>query len=93
MTEAQSPVDPAHGTRPSHAAKSRPLENVRPPPIAATRAVALITPMPGIVISRLAPLSSRARATNSASNASIRVSRVAPLQLHILDQHSRASAE
>ena len=44
------PVDICFGTRPSHAAKSRPLAKAAPLPIAATVALATIGPMPGTVI-------------------------------------------
>ena len=46
----RSPVDICFGTRPSHAAKSRPLAKAAPLPIAATVALAMIGPMPGTVI-------------------------------------------
>jgi hypothetical protein len=48
----RSPVDICLGTRPSQAAKSRPLENTSPAPIAATIALEMIGPMPGTLISR-----------------------------------------
>jgi hypothetical protein len=69
------PVVISRGTNPSHAARSRPREKLRPSPIAAIKAVAFITPIPGIVASRLASSPCRAQATNSASNASMRTSR------------------
>ncbi len=43
----RSPVEICFGTRPSQAAKSRPLENASPLPIAATMALEMIGPMPG----------------------------------------------
>ena len=43
----RSPVEICFGTRPSQAAKSRPLENASPLPIAATIALEIIGPMPG----------------------------------------------
>jgi transposase len=46
------PVVICRGARPSHAARSRPLANVWPSPIAAARAVAFSTPIPGIVARR-----------------------------------------
>ena len=49
------------GTRPSQAAKSRPLEKTSPAPIAATIALEIIGPMPGTLISRSQPASCRAR--------------------------------
>ncbi len=45
---ALPPVEYCRGTRPSHAAKSRPLRTDEPLPMAATIAVATIGPMPGI---------------------------------------------
>src|SRR3954470_19761825 len=47
----RSPVDICFGTRPSHAAKSRPLAKAAPLPIAATVALAMIGPMPGTELS------------------------------------------
>ena len=44
------PVDICFGTRPSQAAKSRPRVKAIPLPIAATTALEMIGPMPGIVI-------------------------------------------
>src|SRR5208282_1178794 len=46
----RSPVDICFGTRPSQAAKSRPLVKAAPSPMAATMALAMIGPMPGTVI-------------------------------------------
>jgi hypothetical protein len=43
----RSPVEICLGTSPSQAAKSRPLENTSPVPIAATIALEMIGPMPG----------------------------------------------
>ena len=43
----RSPVDICFGTNPSHAPKSRPLQNTSPVPIAATVALEMIGPMPG----------------------------------------------
>src|ERR1700745_2891877 len=45
-----SPVDICLGTRPSQAEKSRPRVKAVPLPIAATTALEMIGPMPGIVI-------------------------------------------
>ena len=47
------------------AAKSRPLENASPLPIAATIALEMIGPMPGTLTSRSHPTSCRARAVIS----------------------------
>jgi hypothetical protein len=47
----RSPVEICLGTSPSQAAKSRPLENTSPVPIAATIALEMIGPMPGTLIS------------------------------------------
>jgi hypothetical protein len=47
----RSPVDICFGTSPSQQ-KSRPFENTSPVPIAATIALEMIGPMPGMVISR-----------------------------------------
>jgi len=70
------PVVIWRGTNPSQAARSRPRAKVWALPTAATRAVAFSTPMPGIVVSRRASASLRARAANSLSNAAIRRSSV-----------------
>ena len=69
------PVVICRGTRPSHAARSRPRANVRPSPIAAERAVAFSTPMPGMVARRRALSSFFARDANSSSKAAMRRSR------------------
>ena len=60
------------GTSPSQAARSRARRKVSPVPIAATSAVALRAPKPGMVARRRAAWSSRARATNSAVSAAMR---------------------
>ena len=65
------PVVACRGTSPSQAARSRPRANVFAPPTAATSAVALSAPMPGMVVSRRAASSRLASAANSASNAEI----------------------
>src|SRR5258705_9847980 len=46
----RSPVDICFGTKPSQAAKSRPLAKAVPLPMAATMALAMSGPMPGAVI-------------------------------------------
>src|SRR5271156_4671537 len=61
----RSPVDICLGTSPSQAAKSRPLENPSPVPIAATMALEMIGPIPGTLISRSQPASWRATASIS----------------------------
>src|SRR5215467_4994826 len=61
----RSPVENCLGTRPSQAAKSRPLENASPVPIAATIALEMIGPMPGTLTNRSQPASWRARAVIS----------------------------
>jgi hypothetical protein len=48
------PVVAWRGTRPNQAAKPRPRAKASPFPIAAVRAAAFSTPMPGIVAKRLA---------------------------------------
>src|SRR5262245_9473226 len=53
----RSPVGICFATSPSQPPKSRPFENGAPVPIAATIAVEMSGPMPGIVISRSQPLS------------------------------------
>ena len=70
----RSPVDICFGTRPSQAAKSRPLENASPVPIAATIALEMIGPMPGTLTSRLQPASWCARAVISPDKCSMRSS-------------------
>src|SRR5215217_296163 len=69
------PVVCCFGTSPSHAPRSRPRLKEPASPIAATSAVALRTPMPGIVVSRRAAASERASSTNSALSDAIRRSR------------------
>src|ERR1019366_8775494 len=68
----RSPVEICLGTSPSQAAKSRPLENTSPAPIAATIALEMIGPMPGTLISRSQPASRRAIASISPDKPSIR---------------------
>ena len=51
---ALPPVEYCRGTMPSQAANSRPLRNAAPLPIAATMAVAVTGPMPGIANPRAA---------------------------------------
>ena len=53
------PVVAWRGTRPSHAARSRPLSKVAALPTAATSAVAFSAPMPGMPVSRRARSSVR----------------------------------
>src|SRR5205814_5004195 len=60
------PVVIWRGVSPSHAAMSRPRPKARALPTAAARAVALIVPIPRIVISRCTASSSRAIRTNPA---------------------------
>src|SRR5215470_807911 len=67
----RSPVENCLGTRPSQAAKSRPLENASPVPIAATTALEMIGPMPGTLTNRSQPASWRARAVISPDRQSI----------------------
>ena len=71
----RSPVDICLGTRPSHAAKSRPFAKAVPLPIAATIALAMIGPTPGTVINCRQLASSRAKASISSVTFSIRSSR------------------
>src|ERR1035441_6694487 len=61
----RSPVEICLGTRPSQAAKSRPLVNTSPAPIAATIALEMIGPIPGTLINRSQPASWRAIASIS----------------------------
>ena len=68
----RSPVDICFGTSPSQAAKSRPLENASPAPIAATIALEIIGPMPGTRINRSQPESWRAKASISLDRPSMR---------------------
>jgi len=62
------PVDRWRGVRPSQAAKSRPLRKVAAAGANAMKAVAVIGPIPGIVVSRLAFSSARARRAISVSS-------------------------
>lgn len=66
------PEERCSGVRPSHAAKSRPLLNVVAEGASAARAVAVIGPMPGMVINRLASASSLARRAISRSSTATR---------------------
>src|SRR5262245_15431625 len=70
----RSPVEICLGTRPSQAAKSRPLENTSPVPIAATMALEMSGPMPGMLISRSHPESCLASSVISPDNSSMRSS-------------------
>src|SRR5580704_15385218 len=67
-----TPVVNCLGTKPSHAARSRPWLKVSARPTAATTAEATIAPIPGIVVNRRASSFSFAQRTNSASKAAIR---------------------
>src|SRR5712664_1206102 len=70
----RSPVDICLGTRPSQAAKSRPLENASPAPIAAIIELEMIGPMPRTLISCLQLESGRAMASISLDKPSMRSS-------------------
>src|SRR6266516_2704232 len=70
----RSPVEICLGTSPSQAAKSRPLDNASPTPIAATIALEMIGPIPGTLISRSQPASRRAMASISPDKSSMRSS-------------------
>src|SRR6478672_1739149 len=87
------PVVCCLGTSPSQAPKSRPRLNAAPSPTAATRAVALSTPTPGIVTNRRAVSSWRAMATNSPLSASIAAVQRLPFAADIDDQLSDAAAD
>src|SRR6202044_1890905 len=78
------------GTRPSHAARSRPRSKLSAWPTAATRADATIAPTPGIVVSRWASSFSFAQRTNSASKAASRRSSSGPLRAGVLDEQDHA---
>gem|GEM_PF-2138258 len=69
---ALPPVVTCRGTNPSHAARSRPLPKLLPVPTAATSAVAIVGPMPGISISLCISASVLASALISASMAATR---------------------
>ena len=71
------PVVCCRGTRPSQAEKSRPRRKLSIGGAKAWSAIALIGPIPGIVISRAASSSWRAQARSSFSNPSIFESRSA----------------
>src|SRR5262249_1085866 len=70
----RSPVEICLGTSPSQAAKSRPLENASPPPIAATIALEMIGPIPGTLIKRSQPAFWRAKTSISLDRPSMRSS-------------------
>src|ERR1035437_919284 len=86
----RSPVDICLGTKPSQAAKSRPLVKASPVPIAATIALEMIGPMPGTLISRSQPASRRAMASISPDKPSIRSSsrRQSPVRPSIIRTHA-----
>src|SRR5689334_22722276 len=84
------PVVCCLGTSPSQAPRSRPRLNAAPLPTAATRAVALSTPTPGIVTRRRAASSWRAMATNSHLDA---VVQRLPFAADIDDRLSDAAAD
>ena len=66
------PVVDWRGTRPSHAARSRPRAKELALPTAAIRAVAIVTPTPGMDVNRRASSFSLAQDTNSASKSAMR---------------------
>src|SRR5262245_39053723 len=70
----RSPVEICLGTRPSQAAKSRSLQKTSPVPIAATIALEMSGPMPGMLISRSHPESCLASSAISPDNSSMRSS-------------------
>ena len=70
----RSPVEICRGTNPSQAAKSRPLENTSPVPIAATMALEMTGPMPGTVIRRAHAGSFSTKLVMSADKPSMRSS-------------------
>ena len=86
------PVVDCRGTRPSQAARSLPRAKDSALPIAAVRAVAIMTPTPGIDASRRASARCLAQDANSLSNAAIRIERrdptikFLPLRAHVADQ-------
>ena len=67
---ARPPVECWRGTSPNHAANSRPLRNVFTSPTAATNAVAVIGPIPGIPSNRCTCSSALAQRSILAANAS-----------------------
>lgn len=70
------PVVNCRGTSPNHAPRSRARSKLPAFPIAAIKAVAFSTPIPGISVSRRAAASFRASDKNSALRAAIFVSRI-----------------
>jgi hypothetical protein len=70
--DLRSPVEICLGTRPSHAAKSRPLAKASPIPIAATMALEIIGPMSGMLMSRSHPQTRFASSSISLDSPSIR---------------------
>src|SRR6202023_1003898 len=86
----RSPVEICLGTRPSQAAKSRPLENTSPAPIAATIALEMIGPIPGTLISRSQPASWRAMASISFDKPSMRSSNRRQSASQVLDDAHHA---
>src|SRR5882757_9639673 len=86
------PVVIWRGVSPSHAAMSRPRLKARALPTAAASAVALIVPIPGIVVRRRTASSSRAIRTNSASKAAMRIERT-PFAPQVFNQQADAGAQ
>src|ERR1700719_941113 len=81
----RSPVEICLGTSPSQAAKSRPLVNTSPAPIAATIALEMIGPTPGTLINRSQPASWRASASISADRRSNALIQPSPIARQVLD--------
>ena len=81
------------GASPSQAAKSRPLVNTSPAPIAATVALEMIGPMPGTLISRSQPASWRAIASISFESLSTRSSSRRPIASQVFDNPHHAGRQ
>src|SRR5215203_710716 len=84
------PVVAWRGTSPSQAARSLPRANVSALPIAATRAVAFITPTPGMLARRRVLPGVACELVVEHCNAAVEL---APLRLHILNQDPHARAD
>src|SRR5215831_12317361 len=89
----RSPVDICLGTSPSQAAKSRPRVKAVRLPIAATSALEMIGPMPGIVISRRQASLFFESASTSPVTASIRSSRRRQSRNQVLQDANHPSGE
>src|SRR5437763_16806368 len=90
---ALPPVEYCFGTRPIHAANSRPLWNAAPLPIEATIAVAIKAPMPGICLSRRHAASLEAINSTSWFRSTTLLLKILPLVLEQSEQVTHPRSE